>query len=219
MPSFISGSRHREGVFQGAHGGFNPGPPAQPAAEPALPLLLGPLGREPSLRRQRHLLHSQGFCLALVFCGKKSAVAGGHLWRLPETRLMLLERRHPRRGIGRIAGENFVTTHDAVFHLINPHQPTKLVGLMRFALADDFCVGARTGSTVCPPRGCSPSPLVPWFAGSRSPPRGESAAAGRSGWLLPGLCPRLSVVPFPSVAPLRWPGARRLEPEPTTSGN
>src|SRR5438309_5952460 len=59
MPSFISSSRHREGVFQGADGGFNPGPPAQPAAEPALLLLLGPLGREPSARRQRHLLHSQ----------------------------------------------------------------------------------------------------------------------------------------------------------------
>src|SRR5260370_24910604 len=96
MPSFISGSRHREGVFQGAHGGFNPGPPAQRAAEPALLLLLGSLGREPSARRQRHLLHSQGFCLALVFCGKKSAVAGGHLWNSPEASLILLEPRHPR---------------------------------------------------------------------------------------------------------------------------
>ena len=54
---------------------------------------------------------------------------------------MLLERRHPSRGIGRIAGENLVTTHDTVFHLVNPHQPTKLVGLMRFAFADDFGVG------------------------------------------------------------------------------
>jgi len=40
-PSFIGSSRHREGVFQGADGGFNPGPPAQRAAEPALLLLLG----------------------------------------------------------------------------------------------------------------------------------------------------------------------------------
>jgi hypothetical protein len=32
---------------------------------------------------------------------------------------MLLERRHPRRGIGRIAGENLVTAHDPVFHLVD----------------------------------------------------------------------------------------------------
>src|SRR5580692_4177021 len=141
MASIISGSRHREGVFQGAEGSFNPGPPAQRAAEPALLLLLDPLGREPSPRRQRHLLHSQGFCLALVLSTEKSAVAGGHLWYSPEASLMLLERRHPRRAIGRIPDENLVTAHDPVFHLVDPHQPTKLVGLMRFAFADDFGVG------------------------------------------------------------------------------
>src|SRR5437016_5377734 len=139
--SFIGRSRHREGVFQGADGGFDAGPPAQPAAEPAPLLLLGPLRREPSPRRQRHLLHSQGFCLALVLRGEKSAVTGGHLRGSPEVGLMLLQRRHPRRGIGRIAGENLVAAHHAVFHLVDPHQPTKLVGLMGFAFADDFRVG------------------------------------------------------------------------------
>src|SRR5260370_2590682 len=71
-PSLIGSSRHREGVFQGADGGFNPGPPAQRASEPALLLLLGPLRREPSLRRQCHLLHSQGLRLPLA-CPRKSS--------------------------------------------------------------------------------------------------------------------------------------------------
>jgi hypothetical protein len=43
--SFIGGSPHGEGMLQSADGGFNPRPPAQPAAKPALFLLLGPLGR------------------------------------------------------------------------------------------------------------------------------------------------------------------------------
>ena len=54
---------------------------------------------------------------------------------------MLLQGWHPRRAIFRIARENLVTAHDAVFHLVDPHQPTKLVGLMRFAFANHFGVG------------------------------------------------------------------------------
>src|SRR6202011_1029969 len=141
MPSFIGGSPHGKGMLQSADGGFNPGPPAQPAPKPALLLLLGPLRREPSARWQRHLLHSQGLRLPLVVGGKKSAVGGGHLRRSPEASLMLFEGRHPRRAIFRIARENLVTAHDAVFHLVDPHQPTKLVRLMRFAFAYDFGVG------------------------------------------------------------------------------
>ena len=53
---------------------------------------------------------------------------------------MLLESRYPGRRVGRIARQNLVATHDTVFHLVNPHQPTKLVGLMRFAFANDFGV-------------------------------------------------------------------------------
>src|SRR6266853_1503847 len=40
--SFIGGSSHREGMLQGADGGFTTGPPAQRSPEPALLLLLGP---------------------------------------------------------------------------------------------------------------------------------------------------------------------------------
>src|SRR5438128_11925723 len=79
--SFIGGSAHREGMLQGADGGFTASPPAQRSPEPALLLLLGPLGRESSACRQRHLLHPAGVRLLLVFGGKKSAVAGGHLRR------------------------------------------------------------------------------------------------------------------------------------------
>src|SRR5260370_29403404 len=106
MPSLIGGSPHGKGMLQSADGGFNPRPPAQPTAKPALFLLLCPLGREPSARWRCHRLHSQGFRLPLVVGGKKSAVAARHLPRLPEARLMLLEGRHPRRAIGRIAREN-----------------------------------------------------------------------------------------------------------------
>src|SRR3984885_14764863 len=141
MISFIGGSPPGEGLLQSAHAGFNTGPPAQPAPEPALLLLLGPLRRESSACRQRHLLYPKGVCLLLVFGGKKTAVAGSHLRGSPEASLMLLQRRYPGRRIGRIAGENLVATHDTVFHLVDPHQPTKLVGLMRFPFADDFSVG------------------------------------------------------------------------------
>src|SRR5271169_4151361 len=135
MPSFISGSPHGKGMLQSADGGFNPGQPAQPPPKPALLLLLGPLRREPSARWQCHLLHAQGLRLPLIVGGKKSAVAGRHLRSSPEARLMLLEGRHPGRAIFRIARENLVAAHDTVFHLVNPHQPTKLVGLMRFPFA------------------------------------------------------------------------------------
>src|SRR6266849_5431815 len=66
--------------------------------------------------------------------------AGPPAQRSPEASLMLLEGRHPGRRIGRIARENLVAAYDAVFHLVNAHQPTKLVGLMRFPFANDFGV-------------------------------------------------------------------------------
>src|SRR5216684_6828065 len=138
--SFIGGSPHGEGMLQGADGGFTAGPPAQRSPEPALLLLLRSRGRESTARRQRHLLHPQGLRLALVLGGEKTAVAGSHLRRLPEAGLMLFEGWHPGRVIGRIALENLVAAHDAVFHLVNAHQPTKLVGLVRFAFANDFGV-------------------------------------------------------------------------------
>ena len=53
---------------------------------------------------------------------------------------MLWQGRHPDRGVGWIAHENLVAAHDAVFHLINPHQPTKLVGLVPFPFAYHFGV-------------------------------------------------------------------------------
>src|SRR6516165_2204542 len=114
MPSFIGSSRHREGMLQSADGGFNPGSPAQPAPEPALLLLLGPLGREPPSRRQCHLPHSQVFGRALVLGRKKSAIAGGHFWSISEAGLMLLQSRHPGRTIFRISHHNLVTAHDTV---------------------------------------------------------------------------------------------------------
>src|SRR6266851_4088101 len=141
MHSFIGGSPHGKGMLQSADGGFHPGPPAQPSPKPALLLLLGPLRRKPSARRQRHLLYSQGFGLALVLGREKPAIAGRHRRHSPEARLMLLQGRHPGRAIVRIAPQNLVTAHDAVFHLVDPHQPTKLVGLIRFAVADDYGVG------------------------------------------------------------------------------
>src|SRR5664279_3613119 len=79
--SFVGGSPHREGMLQGADGGFTAGPPTQRSPEPALLLLLGSLGRQASARRQRHLLHSEGLRLPLVLGGKESPVAGGHLRR------------------------------------------------------------------------------------------------------------------------------------------
>src|SRR2546427_1866863 len=100
--SFIGGSSHGEGMLQGADGGFTTGPPAQRSPEPALLLLLRSRGRESPARRQRHLFDSKSMRLLLVDGRKKTAVAGGHLRRLPEAGLMLFEGWHPGRGIGRI---------------------------------------------------------------------------------------------------------------------
>src|SRR5229473_7611514 len=138
--SFIGGSLHGEGMLQGADGGFTAGPPAQRSPEPALLLLLRSRGRESPAGRQRHLFYPKSMRLLLVCGRKETAVAGGHRRCLPEARLMLLEGRHPGRRIGRIARENLVAAYDAVFHLVNAHQPTKLVGLMRFPFANDFGV-------------------------------------------------------------------------------
>src|ERR1700730_12541777 len=132
--SFIGGSSHREGMLQGADGGFTTGSPSQRSPEPALLLLLGPLGRESSALRQRHLLHPQGLRLALVLSGEKTAVAGSHLRRLPEAGLMLFEGWHPGRAIGRIALENLVASHDAVFHLVNPTSLPNSLGLCALPL-------------------------------------------------------------------------------------
>src|SRR6267378_4005917 len=138
--SFISGSPHGEGMLQGADGGFTAGPPAQRSPEPALLLLLRSRGRESPAGRQRHLFYPKSMRLLLVGGRKETAVASSHLRRSPEASLMLLEGRHPGRRIGRIARENLVAAYDAVFHLVNAHQPTKLVGLMRFPFANDFGV-------------------------------------------------------------------------------
>src|SRR5229473_335886 len=138
--SFIGGSPHGEGMLQGADGGFTAGPPAQRSPEPALLLLLRSRGRESPAGRQRHLFYPKSMRLLLVCGRKETAVAGGHRWCLPEARLMLLQSRDPGRRIGRITRENLVAAHDAVFHLVNAHQPTKLIRLMRFPFANNFGV-------------------------------------------------------------------------------
>src|SRR5271169_1832429 len=76
-------------------------------------------------------------CASCSFLAKKTPVAGGHLRRSPEAGLMLLQGRNPGCGIVRIARENLVAAHDAVFYLVNAHQSTKLVGPMRFPFAND----------------------------------------------------------------------------------
>jgi len=54
----IGGSAHREGMLQGADGGFTAGPPAQRSSEPALLLLLGPHSwtNSQKVARQRRIL-------------------------------------------------------------------------------------------------------------------------------------------------------------------
>src|ERR1700756_5125610 len=49
--SFVAGSPHGKGMLQVTDGCFTAGPPAQRPPEPALLLLLGPLGRWMSARR------------------------------------------------------------------------------------------------------------------------------------------------------------------------
>src|SRR5882762_4493053 len=137
---FIAGSQHREGMLQSADGSLTAGSPAQRSPEPALLLLLSPLDRETSGRWQRHLFHSEVLRRTLVFGGEKTSIARGHLRRSPEASLMLFDGRHPGCEIGRVAGQNLVGAHDAVFNLVNPHQPTKLVGLVRFPFANHFGV-------------------------------------------------------------------------------
>src|SRR5436853_6625916 len=65
--SFVPGSQHREGMLQRADGSFTPCTPAKRSPAPALLLLLGPLHREASARRQRYLFHAEVGRLTLGF--------------------------------------------------------------------------------------------------------------------------------------------------------
>src|SRR5580704_16257063 len=67
--SFVAGSQHGKGMFQGADGSFTAGTPAQRSPKPALLLLLGSLGRQMSARRQRYFLHPERLRFPLVFGG------------------------------------------------------------------------------------------------------------------------------------------------------
>src|SRR5437879_12237387 len=64
--SFIGGSAHREGMLQGADGGFTAGPPAQRSPEPALLLLLCPLRPAASACPHRPLPRPTDTALPLV---------------------------------------------------------------------------------------------------------------------------------------------------------
>src|SRR5205807_3473111 len=145
---FVRGSQHREGMLQGADGSLTAGSPAQRSPEPALLLVLGPLDGETSAPRQRHFLYPEILRRTLVLVGEKTSIARGHLRGAPEASLMLFDGRHPGCGIGRVAGQNLVGAHDAVFHLVNPHQPTKLVGLVRFPLRITSVCGSNRLNTL-----------------------------------------------------------------------
>src|SRR6516162_1805286 len=134
--SLIAGSPHRERIFQMADGPFTAGAPAQGSLKPTFFLPFCALVRQTPPRRQGHLLDSQSLRLLLVLGGEKSAVRGGHLRSTPKASSVVLDGWQPRVRVGCVSFQNFVTAHDAIFHFVDAHQPTKLVGLMRLSLAD-----------------------------------------------------------------------------------
>src|SRR5436853_7357197 len=69
---FVRGSQHGEGMLQGADGSLTAGSPAQRSPEPALLLVLGPLVRETSARRQPHFLYPDVLRRTLVLGREKT---------------------------------------------------------------------------------------------------------------------------------------------------
>src|SRR6202007_3359852 len=138
--TFIGGSLHRERIFQMADGGLTAGAPAQGSLKPTFSLPLGALLRQAPACRQSHFVDSQSLRFPLVLGGEKSAVRGGHLRSSPKAIFVVLHGRQPRLRVRRVPFQNLVTAHDPVFHFVDSHQPTKLIRLMRFPLADHLCM-------------------------------------------------------------------------------
>jgi len=91
-------------------------------------------------RGQHHLLNAH-LC-GHLFIGRAPVTAiGGRQARgslkKPE---VMLQGRSPLVLVGRVADRHFVSAHDAVFHFVDAHQATELIGLMRLAFADDYRV-------------------------------------------------------------------------------
>ena len=119
-----------------ADGALTASAPAQGSLESTFFLPFRALLRQAPARRQRHFLYAQALCLPFVLGGEKSAVCSGHPRSFPKASFVVLDGGQPRVRVSRVPLQNLVAAHDPVFHFIDSHQPTKLVRLMRFSLAD-----------------------------------------------------------------------------------
>jgi hypothetical protein len=54
--------------------------------------------------------------------------------------LVVLDGWQPRVRVCRVPFQNLITAHDAILHFVDAHQPSKLVGLVRFPFANNFGV-------------------------------------------------------------------------------
>jgi len=127
-------------MFQTGDGGFAARAPTQGAAKPALLLPLSPLLPQLPAPRQGHLLHSHGFRPLFVFGREEAAVGRAQFRSFPKALAVVLERRHPRLAVGLVPRHYFKAAHDPVLHFVDPHQPAKLVRLVRLAFADHLGV-------------------------------------------------------------------------------
>jgi hypothetical protein len=131
----------------------------------------------------------------------------GHFHRLPENELVLLRPKQVR--VRRVALQNFVLTHDPIFHFINPQQP-KLSGLCALPLRTS--VWGSSNKALCPPRAGSPVTLAPWSFQSPSPLKAQTVAAAPCAFLPPADCLRSSASPSVDFFLISWsPSAREHE--------
>ena len=134
--ALVGGAKHSEAVLEGADAGLDAPAPLEGSTEPALFLNLGSFFRGSSSSRQHHFLYTEIYGLAFIVCRKESAVSGRHLRRTSELFFVLLQRGHPLSLVRRIACGNFVVANNAVLHLINSHESSKLGRLPCFAFSD-----------------------------------------------------------------------------------
>ncbi len=132
--TFVSGAEHSKAMLESGDPGLDTAAPFERSAKPALLLQLDPLFRS-TWSWQRDSFDTEFFRLLLIVRREKSPVGCRHLGRLTELLRVFVERRHPLRLVSGIAICDVVVADDAVFHLVDADQSSKLrrLGCLPFA--------------------------------------------------------------------------------------
>ena len=138
--TLVKGSLHAEAVFERAHTCFNACSPALATPKPALFLSRCPAGAETTAGRQNHLFYSQLGGRLFVGAVPEASVSSSQSGCLAEELHMGLQCRCPLVLIAEVARGHRIIADKAVFDFVNAHQASKFIGLVSFALANDYAV-------------------------------------------------------------------------------